>query len=85
MSNFNIQQALTDMEERIRQDIHTAREDTVAAATVAQEAKLEAVKISGRVKSLEEKAGWIAAGFGATLLSLLGFVWHVITSAVSKH
>jgi uncharacterized protein related to proFAR isomerase len=89
VSDFNIQQALTDMETRIRLDIAhvgaAAYRDAEAASTVAEEAKVEAVKLGGRVASLEEKAGWIAGGFGATLLSVIGFIWHVLTAGTPKH
>lgn len=84
MMPFNIQQALTDMEERIREDIKTnaalARADAAAARIVADEAKASTMELEGRVVNLEEKAGWIAAGFGGTVIAGVGFIWHVLTS-----
>lgn len=87
---FNIQRALTDMEARIREDIkesaQLARDDFGTAFAKAEEAHVETVKLDGRMKSVEEKMGWFVAGFGATLLSVLGFVWHVLTSPITgKH
>lgn len=92
-NEFNIQQALTDMEDRIRTDIQEvgsqARTDSAAARAVADSAILAAsrvgadaavanAKLDGRVLSLEEKAAWIGAGFGATFLALAGLGWRTL-------
>lgn len=74
---FDIQQHLEAMETRIRGDISELREDAKATAE-------KAANLDGRVKNLEEKAGWIGAGFGGTVAALAGFAWHILTSGSSK-
>lgn len=75
-------------EERIRADIRdvvtTARADAATARATADAAMLAATKIDGRVTTLEEKAGWVGAGFGATFLAMLGFIWHVLGAKVVR-
>lgn len=87
---FDIQSHLIQMETRIRTDIaavgtaarrdaDAARQEATEARAVADAATLANTGLDGRVKSLEEKAGWIGMGFGATVIAAGGFVWHVIT------
>lgn len=85
-----IQANATAMENRIRVDIQTAaaaarRDSTaasIAAATAlatANAAVLSNTQLEGRVKPLEEKAGWIGAAFGVTFVTLCGMAWKMVT------
>ncbi len=80
---FDLQRHLEQMEDRIREDIRqvgeTARMDSALARATADAAVLANQLQDGRLKNLEEKAGWVTAGFGATFIGLVGFLWHVIT------
>lgn len=88
MPAFDIQRALTDMEGRIREDICTVSKhigaEAAKAQAVADACTLARTKLEGRIMGLEEKAGWIGAGFGATVLALLGFLWHILTAGIKR-
>ena len=80
-ADFDIQRALNDMEIRIRQDIQRvadiSMEGSAKAQLTADTAMLKLAENEGRIKSLEEKAGWIGAGFGSLFAAMFGFLWHV--------
>ena len=82
-TGWDLQQALTSMETRIREDVRAvgtlARADALAAQETATAAVLANTSLSGRVANLEEKAKWAEAGFGTGFLAMVGFVWHVVT------
>ncbi len=89
--DFDIQRALTDMESRLRTDIQSvgaqaridsaaARTEATTAQTMANAAVLANAALNGRIVNLEEKAGWIKAGIGTSLVGFGGFVWHLITN-----
>jgi len=84
---FDIQRALTDMESRLRADIQRvgeqARVDVLAAQTSAQAALMANALLSGRVVNLEEKAGWIKAGIGTSLVGVVAFIWHIFVGGKS--
>lgn len=71
-NEWNLQQHLVDMEKRIRDDIKTVTE-------TAEQASDDAIALDGRVRNLEEKAGWIGAGFGGLVVSACGFMWHIVS------
>jgi hypothetical protein len=72
-TEWNLQQHLVDMERRIREDFKTVSQ-------VAEQASDKAIALDGRVRNLEEKAGWIGAGFGGMVVALVGIVWRLVTS-----
>ncbi len=80
---FNIQRALTDMETRLSAEIvrvgEQARLAAVAAQSAAQTALLANATMNGRVTNLEEKAGWVKAGIGTTLVGMAAFIWHIVS------
>ena len=69
---FDLQTHLEAMEDRIRTDIKGCQESIVGQ-------KIDHVGLEGRVKSLEEKTGWIFSGIATGLLGLAGTAWHVLT------
>jgi len=79
-TEWNLQEHLVDMESRIRADIKSVAAIAASAQLDADEIRVESALLTGRIKALEEKAGWIGAGIGASLMGLVGFVWHVIAS-----
>ncbi len=77
--SFDIQRHLEQMEDRIREDIATMGRGVTRAQERAEAAALQATEQAGRIKALEEKAGWIGAGFSAGFFALMAFVWHIIS------
>ena len=78
---FELQRHLELMEGRIREDVATLRTDLQEHQERLHEVAITAEEQAGRIRTLEEKAGWISAGFGAGFLALIGFVWHIIMSS----
>jgi hypothetical protein len=72
-NEWNLQQHLVDMEKRLMASMSTI-------SITAEEAADKAIALDGRVRNLEEKAGWIGAGFGGLVVSAVGFIWHVVSS-----
>jgi hypothetical protein len=59
------------MEGRIREDIREVRND-VASTRETQSAHEE------RIKSLEQKAGWIGAGIGTSIAGVCGLAFALV-------
>jgi hypothetical protein len=72
-NEWNLQQHLVDMEKRIREDFRIV-------ARTAEDASDKTIALDGRLKNLEEKAGWIGAGFGGMIVALVGIVWRLVTA-----
>jgi hypothetical protein len=83
-ADFDLQRHLGEMETRIRADIKAASDATLRAQQDADIAKLAIEAHNGRIKSLEEKAGWLGAGITAGVFSLVGMAWHLITTGGHK-
>lgn len=62
---WNIQQAFADLEERLNERFDKLEERQLGHAIARAE-------LEGRVENLEEKAGWIGAGIGASLMGVCG-------------
>jgi hypothetical protein len=71
-ADFNLQRHLEGMESRIREDLRSV-------ISTAEKASDDTIALDGRVRNLEEKAGWIGAGFGGVIVAVLGFVWHIVS------
>jgi hypothetical protein len=79
MSNgFNLQQYLEAMEGRIRADIVDVREDHKATRELQ-------ISLEGRVKSLEEKAGWIGAGIATSIVGVFGLALAYVKDSLGAH
>lgn len=79
-TTFDLQRHLEAMESRIRQDVQGTREAVRLLDDRVQEEAITIEAHAGRITRLEEKAGWIGAGFGAGFFALVAFAWHVIKS-----
>ena len=79
--NFDLQRHLNDMESRIRADINSHKNAIERTKEDVEAAKLLLEGQNGRIKALEEKAGWIGAGAMAAIMSAFGFIWHIISGS----
>ena len=62
---YDVQTAMTDMESRIMERFDVLESRSMTAAT-------DGAALAERVKSLEQKAGWIGASIGAIGTAALG-------------
>jgi hypothetical protein len=76
--HFDLQQHLEAMETRIREDIKETRADVVGL-------KLDQVRSEERIERLEEKAGWIGAGIGASLAGVVGLAGAYLKQKIGLH
>lgn len=79
MNDINLQQLLSDMEDRIREDFASTRADMSKVDEKANATNILVEGIDTRVEGLEQKMNWLFGGLGTGLLSLVGFVWHSLT------
>ena len=77
--NFDLQQHLGEMESRIRADIQAQANTMLRAQTDINNLREDVTRQDGRVKSLEEKAGWLGAGLTSGIVALTGMAWHMVT------
>lgn len=66
-AQWDIQKAFTDLQDRIDRRFDTVEERM-------QSEVVDRAELAARVKALEEKAGWIGAGIGASIVASLGLL-----------
>lgn len=64
-AQWDIQKAFSDLQDRIDHRFDTVEERM-------QSEVVDRAELAARVKALEEKAGWIGAGIGASIVATLG-------------